>query len=248
MGTQDLMLHSPYLNTAGMLGFTPPSRWPLDLPPGAFITHPISLKPRAPAENRVVLPFAGGFLLHTGLPNPGLYAILKQYARRWARSTLPVWVHIIPSTPAEAIQMVARLEDTEGVAAVELGLPPGLTEDENLLMIEAACGELPLLISLPVDRYREAWVHQLGHYPVSGLTLSAPRGVLFRANGTPVEGRLYGPALFPQMLAAFHDLRSIGLPLIVSCGLYRRADAEAVLAAGALAVQFEGALWKGLLP
>uniref|UniRef100_A0A7C4KGA0 Dihydroorotate dehydrogenase domain-containing protein n=1 Tax=Anaerolinea thermolimosa TaxID=229919 RepID=A0A7C4KGA0_9CHLR len=247
MGTQDLMLNSPYLNAAGMLGFTPSSRWPLDLPPGAFVTHPISLKPRAPAETRAVLPFTGGFLLHTGLPNPGLHAVLKQYARRWARSTLPVWVHIMPSTPAEAAQMVARLEDTEGVAAVELGLPPGLTEEDILLMVEAACGELPLLVSLPIDRYREAWVPQLGQFPVSGLTLSAPRGVLFRADGAPVEGRLYGPAFFPQTLAAFHNLRSLGLPLIVGCGLYRRADAEAVLAAGALAVQFDGALWKGFL-
>lgn len=247
MGTQDLMLNSPYLNAAGMLGFTPPSHWPIDLPPGAFVTHPISLKPRAPAENRAVLPFAGGFLLHTGLPNPGLHAVLKKYMPRWARSPLPVWVHIIPASPAEATQMVARLEDTEGVAAVELGLPPGFTEDENLLMVEAACGELPLLVSLPIDRYLEAWVHRLGQFPISGLVLSAPRGVLFRADGTPVEGRLYSPAFFPQMLAAFHGLRPLGFPLIAGCGLYQRADAEATLAAGALAVQFDTALWKGLL-
>ncbi|GAP05556.1 MAG TPA: hypothetical protein DEQ80_04060 [Anaerolinea thermolimosa] len=248
MGIQDLMLKSPYLNAASMFGFAPPSHWPLDLPPGAFITHPISLKPRAPAENRTVLQFAGGFLLHTGLPNPGLFATLKQFARRWARSPLPVWVHIIPSSPAEAAQMVAHLENIEGVTAIELGLPPGLTDDENLRMIEAACGELPLLVSLPVDRYREAWVFQTGKSPVSGLILSAPRGVLFRTDRTLVEGRLYGPALFPQMLAAFHALRSTGLPLIVGCGLYRHADVEAVLASGALAVQFDGALWKGLLP
>lgn len=247
MGTHDLMLHSPYLNAAGMLGFTPPSRWPLDLPLGAFVTHPISLNPRGPAENRMVLPFPGGFLLHTGLPNPGLHAILKQYAPRWARSTLPVWVHIIPSSPTEATQMVKRLEDTEGVAAIELGLPPKLMEDEYLPIIEAACGELPLLVSLPIDRSFEAWVRQLGQFPVSGLTLSAPRGVSFRSDGVPVEGRLYGPALFPQMLAVFHALRSIGLPLIAGCGLYRRADAEATLTAGALAVQLDGVFWKGLL-
>ena len=68
----DLQIPSPWLNAAGMLGFAPGKPWPFDAPQGAFVTNPVSLKPRTPAGNRCLLPYPGGFLLHTGLPNPGL--------------------------------------------------------------------------------------------------------------------------------------------------------------------------------
>ena len=79
MFKQDLAFRTPLMNAAGALGFIPNRRAPFDLGClGAFVTNPISLSPRQPAENRVILPFAGGFLLHTGLPNPGLRAALTE--------------------------------------------------------------------------------------------------------------------------------------------------------------------------
>ena len=78
MFKQDLTFRTPLMNAAGMLGFIPNPRAPLDLGwLGAFVTNPVSLSPRQPAENRVMLPFAGGFLLHTGLPNPGLRVVIE---------------------------------------------------------------------------------------------------------------------------------------------------------------------------
>ena len=244
---QDLVFDSPYLNAAGSLGFAPPAAWPLPERIGAFITHPVSLARRTPASGRAALPYAGGFLLHTGLPNPGLRAVLRLYSRRWAHAQVPVWVHLIPETPDQAAQMVTRLENVEGVMAVELGVPPEAPAEDCLALAAAGLGELPLALSIPLHRVREAWIKQLPALGISALTLAAPRGALMDASGRPVIGRIYGPALFPQALAALMDLRSLGIPIIAGTGIFHRADAAALLAAGAAAVQIDAAIWKGFL-
>ena len=77
---QDLVLEKPFVNAAGMLGFAPDAHnMPFLDRLGAFITNPISRTPRKPAGNRACLPFPGGFLLHTGLPNPGINRVIRQY-------------------------------------------------------------------------------------------------------------------------------------------------------------------------
>ena len=244
---QDLVLDSPYLNAAGSLGFAPPAGWPLPERMGAFITHPVSPSRRTPAAGRAALPYPGGFILHTGLPNPGLRAVLRLYSRRWAHSQVPIWVHLIPETPDQTAQMIARLENVEGVMAIELSIPPEAPADECLALAAAALGELPLAVSVPLHRVREAWINHLPELGISALTLGAPRGVMLDAGGKPVSGRIYGPALFPQALAALMDLRPLGIPLIAGAGIFRRADAAALLAAGAAAVQIDAAVWKGFL-
>ena len=62
-----------------------------------------------------------------------------------------------------------------------------------------------------------------------------------------VEGRLYGPALFPQALAGVRGLAQAGVPVIGAGGVYSQAQAQAMLAAGALAVQLDAVLWRGNL-
>jgi len=113
------------MNAAGCLSFAPNPRGPVDLSRlGAFVTNPVSLAPRRPADSRGMLLFPGGFLLHTGMPNPGLRAVLRQEAERWSRSALPVIVHILAEAPEDVARMVERLEGVEGVTGVEIGTPP----------------------------------------------------------------------------------------------------------------------------
>src|SRR5512146_1143254 len=113
--TFDLPLDKYLLNAAGMLGFAPHPRGPVDLGLfGAFVTSPVSLTPRTPAESRCLLPFPGGFQLHTGLPNPGLRAVVQRCALRWASASLPVIVHLLAAAPSEVSQMVRRLEEVDG--------------------------------------------------------------------------------------------------------------------------------------
>jgi dihydroorotate dehydrogenase (NAD+) catalytic subunit len=246
---QELYLSSPWMNAAGILGCTLPPRWPVagvDLKTlGAFVTNPISLTPRTPATERCLIPFPGGALMHSGLPNPGISRILRKYGERWAQSSLPVWVHLIGSSPEEIQQMVRRLEGREGVMAVELGLPADIRAEAALALIEAAYGELPLIVQLPLTSVNETWVSSLVGTHVSALSLGAPRGTLLDDAGRPVSGRLYGPALFPFTLSAVQTLRKLGLPTIAGPGVYRHQDAQALLNAGALAVQLDTVLWHG---
>src|SRR5512141_2867236 len=96
MPKRDFVLRLPWMNAAGTLGFAPNPRGPVDLSRlGAFITNPVSLRSRSPAENRGLLAFPGGFLLHTGWPNPGLNAALRRWASRWAEASLPVVLHLL---------------------------------------------------------------------------------------------------------------------------------------------------------
>ena len=241
---QDLYFTSPYLNAAGTLGFRPPARWLLPEAQGALITNPISHGPRTPAAERAALPFPGGFLLHSGLPNPGLSRVLRHHAQRWAQSTIPVWVHLLAEDPSTTAQMVRRLEGLEGVMSVEIGLPTNASPEENLEIIRAAAGELPLSVCIPVTQAQEAWVSRLPQAGAAGITLVSPRATLIRSQ-KPISGRLYGPALLPLAVAAVQALRKSGLTLLAACGVYRRADAEMLLAAGAAAVQLDAVLWRG---
>jgi dihydroorotate dehydrogenase (NAD+) catalytic subunit len=247
MFRQDLSIASPWMNAAGTLGFLPPSAgvWPVSEPMGAFVTNPISLGPRTPAAERCLLAYPGGVLMHTGLPNPGLSRVLKKYAARWAKSSLPIWVHLIGSRPDEIHEMVRRLEGVEGVMAVEIGLPPDASGDPALEYVEAAFGELPLVVNLPLTAAGEPWLAELPGLGASAVSLCGPRGMLPAESGRLASGRLYGSSLLPMMIAALHALRGLGIPVIAGAGVYSRKDAESLRQAGAWAVQLDTVLWRG---
>jgi len=241
---QDLDMASPWMNAAGTAGYSPPERWNWPIPAGAWVTNPLSLGPRSPADSRAGISFPGGALIHSGLQNPGLNAVLRRNAGHWARSALPAWVHIFGHTPDEIHSMVLRLEDVEGVAAIELGIGHDYSDAEALAQVNAALGELPLVVSLPLTRSGEPWLNELPKLGASALTLTGPRGLLPGADGRLVGGRLYGPALLPHMLAAVQLLHQhFRLPVIAGAGVYRIEDGEALLKAGAWGIQIDTVLW-----
>ncbi len=240
---QSLDLSAPWLNAAGSLGYAPPARWPLDLPWGGFVTRPISRRPRSPAENRGLLPFPGGWLMHTGWPNPGVRAVLKNFGPRWARSALPVWAHLLASDPQEIYEMSRMLEGLEGLAAFQIGLPPGIQPDLAAEMIAAAGQELPAVAVVALNDCSTLMVETLARAGAAALALAPPRGALPDGQGNYLTGRLYGPALLPLVLHHLQLLRESSLPLIAACGVYSQADGEALLAAGAWAVQVDTWLW-----
>lgn len=277
MYKQDLYLSKPLLNAAGSLGFAPNPHGTLDLEPfGAFVTNPISRLPRSPAEGRTCCAYPGGFLLHTGWPNPGLRAVLRLQAPRWADAPLPIIVHLLAENPPEVAEMVRALEGLENVLAIELGIPPQASREQVAALVRAARGELPVIACLPFERAVELVQVVVQDAPgVTAISLAAPRGVLplgevaasknatrFPSGGF-VSGRLYGPAVFPLALAAVAALAApmaaakaatlvavidnppakTDLKIIAGGGVYSRADVQAMLAAGAAAVQIDSALW-----
>lgn len=242
MPKRDLYFRKPLMNSAGTLGFTPDTRLPAPWEEmGAFVTNPLSLRGRKAAANPGLLEFPGGFLLHSGLPNPGLPAALRQFRRRWQETALPVIVHLMADRPEQTRQMVHALERLDNVMAVELGFAPQLAPDIIALAVEMCRGELPLIVSLPAGRLLEQG-GRLVDLGAAAVSLAAPRGALPGKDGL-VSGRLFGRAFYPQALEVVQSAGRAGLPVIGSGGVSERAEAEAMMRAGALAVQMDAALW-----
>jgi dihydroorotate dehydrogenase (NAD+) catalytic subunit len=213
------------------------------------VTNPISLRPRLPTAQPGLIEYPGGFLLHTGLPNPGIHAVLKKYSAKWTRSELPIIVHLMADRPEETQQMVRMLESHENVMAVELGFAPLLADDIISLTLEMCIGELPLIFSLPVEQ-----VLGLGPRLVQdgaqAISVAAPRGAfspLPLGEGRVreiIHGRLFGPSLFPQTFSVVESAGKLGIPIIGAGGVWSKQNADAMLSVGALAVQVDAALWN----
>jgi len=245
MPKYELELRRPLMNAAGSLGFAPDPHAGVDLARfGAFVTNPISPARRLPARGARLVPYAGGFLMHTGYPNPGLRAALERYALRWQRSPLPIWVHLLAGHATELSSMVARLELSEGVAAIEIGLPPEVDEDQAAALTQAAVGELPVVARLPLEK-AVALAGPVWEVGAAAVSLAPPRGALAGRDATTVYGRLYGPAVFPQALAKVAEIAALGVPVIGAGGVYQRSQIDMMLDAGALAVQLDAVLWRG---
>lgn len=240
---RDLIFLTPLMNAAGTLGFSPDPRAAINWSDfGAFVTNPISLRSRTAAKNPELIEYPGGFLLHNGLPNPGLSTVLKKHARHWADTDLPIIVNLMADRPEETARMVRTLEGVENVAAVELGFAPLLATDIILLAVEMSLGEIPLIVNLPFEQVLNLGP-RLVQIGATAISLAAPRGALPKGEGI-VTGRLFGPSLFPQSLDLVRNASRLGLPIIGGCGVYSHENADAMLAAGALAVQIDTALWK----
>jgi dihydroorotate dehydrogenase len=242
---RDLYFSKPIMNAAGSLGFAPDPRAGIDLGSlGAFVTNPFSLRPRQPAAKPELIEYPGGFLLHTGLPNPGFSAGLKKYSAKWSRSDLPVIVHLMADRPEETQKMVRSLETHENVMAVELGFAPLLANDIILLTLEMCLSELPLIFSLPVEQVLSLGP-RLIQEGAQAISISTARGALplTPKPSSLTTGRLYGPSLFPRTLETVYSAARLGLPIIGGGGVWTKENAEAMLSAGALAVQVDAALW-----
>ncbi len=254
MPKRDLDFRMPLMNAAGTLGFAPDLRAlqtseffensEVSEAFGAFVTNPVSLRPRRPAAQPALIEYPGGFLLHTGLPNPGFAAVVKKHAPRWADAPLPVIVHLMADRPEETQRMVEKLESMDNVMAAELGFAPLLADDIILVAIEMCLGELPLIVCLPEEQILRIGpaVIQMG---AAAVSLAAPRGELTADDGRLTEGRLFGPSLFPRTLAVVHAAARLGLPVIGGGGVYKREQAEVLKEAGVMAVQLDAVLWRG---
>lgn len=242
-GKRESIIDPPWMNTAGALGFSDEtaSDVKLDLL-GAFVTHPISYAPRMGTRGTRLHDFPGGFLLHTGLPNPGLTAVLREHHRRWRRMPVPVIVHLIADSPAELRQMLLQLETEESVSAVELGLnthDPAMVERQLSPVVGS---ELPIIARLSASAGWPA-IEAATAAGAAAICLVPPRGAS-TVSEQPVSGRAMGPAMFPIMLEGTSAIAgALEKPLIVSGGIRNAADIGNLIRSGADAVQLDFALW-----
>jgi len=249
-----LALANPVMPAAGCFGFGAEYARLVEVEAlGAIVVGPVTTGKRTGANPPRILPVPGGVLLHTGLANPGVAAVVRRYARAWARSPAPVIVHVAGASPGEAASCCWRLANVEAVAGIELGLPDSAALDDVVAIVQAAhtTANHPLIVRLPLGN-AESLCEAVIEAGADALTVAAPpRGTAWYEPDEPpgagqfVRGRLYGPLVHPLALHALRRVAElVSAPLIGCGGIYSVQDARAFLHAGAVAVQVSGALWR----
>jgi dihydroorotate dehydrogenase len=232
---------SPWLNAAGSLGFAPDARGPVDLSRlGAFVTNPISARPRRAAAGARLANLDEGVWLHSGHPNPGFRRVLDRYRAAWGRAVLPIIPHLLADQPEDLRRMVPQLESLGNVHAIEIGIPPEAGPELARALVAAAVGERPIIARIGLDQVADiaAVAMEAG---ASAVSLGAPRV----ANPEGQAGRVYGRQVLEQALAVTRSLVAAGIPTLAAGGVFGAADGQQLLDAGALAVQIDIALWRG---
>jgi dihydroorotate dehydrogenase (NAD+) catalytic subunit len=231
-GKNTLAINNPVMSASGIVGLDGAAyRDLIDLTKiGAIVTNPVTWRPRRVARGPRVVPLPSGVLVHTGLPNPGVTAVIKEYSPRWSRSLAPIIVHVVATSPADVGRCLAALDRCEAVAGVEIGLHDQSTPDdiEQTLQVALDSTQLPLLVCVPLYNAVEA----------ARVTARDPE------SGQLVGGRVYGPWLKAQALRAVGQIvRTASVPVIGSGGIHSADDARDFLEAGAVAVQIDTVIW-----
>lgn len=213
---------------------------------GAIVVGPLTRASRGGSESPRIAEVAGGVVLDTGLQNRGLESTLRHNAELWARLPAPVIVHVAESDVRALGEIARRLSAVEGVAAIELALPPRFDAQWTRTALEQldGQGDLPVLVRLPLGRAREL-AKVTVEAGAAALVIGSPPRAAAYSGGALVQGELFGLAVFPQMLGALVEMVGLGLtvPLVASGGIHGGEQAAVALGAGAVAVQVDAVAW-----
>jgi len=250
-----LPLATPVLTASGCGGTGRELAPYLDLADlGAFTTRTVTLDPRPGSPGRRLVPTPAGVLADTGYQNPGLQGFLATELPWLAQQRVRTVVSITASSLGEYGELAGRVGNAPGVHGLEVNLDALTDPHQAGKVLHVVRREVPrgvLVLTKPrpgngvVDVAR-AVVREGADAVVVGHGL--PGLVLDPDSLAPVlgsgDGWLSGPALLPVTLRAVWDLHTElpDVPLVACGGVRTGADAVALLAAGATAVQVGTAL------
>jgi dihydroorotate dehydrogenase (NAD+) catalytic subunit len=239
-----LPLSKPVLLASGCAGYGLSYQRLLDLTVfGAIVTNPITLRSRRGTTPPRLAETKAGFILNTGQQNPGVRQVIQQYSPGWTRLKMPVIAHLPADEPDDLRRTAGALAGTGKIAAIELGVPFGTTARDLegwVTAVREAC-LLPLLVKLPL----ETAIDLAGFaktFAVDALVIGAPPlgAALSPLTGKIVNGYLFGPALYNLVLHRLQIISElVDLPLVAAGGIHSQSEAQALLQAGAAAVQLD---------
>lgn len=248
-GKYTLTVSTPVMPASGTFGFGDVYRNMVNFDKlGAIVTNPVTYAPWSPASGTRVVQVDAGVLMHTGLPNPGLSKILRQYEGQWGSLPVPLIVHLVGTNDEEVRKSASRLDEVESVAAIELGLYDDISGDDAEALVKAAVQrtDKPVLVRLP---FHDAPF-------IAGIVADAGAGALVVAapprgtardplTGRLVSGRIYGPVIKPMALRMVGQIaRQLpDIPVIGAGGIHSTFDARDFIEAGAKAVQVDSVTW-----
>ena len=121
--TQSLHLKNPVLTASGTFGYGMEFAPYGDLTSlGGIIVKGLSLLPRDGNPCPRIVETTAGMLNAVGLQNDGVEAFCKEKLPRLPWQHLPVIANLYATSPAEFGELAARLNEEEGVAALEVNV------------------------------------------------------------------------------------------------------------------------------
>ena len=224
---------------------------------GGMVTKTITPEPRTGNPPPRVVETPAGMLNSIGLQNPGLEAFLADKWPYLAHLDTRVIVNIAAPTAGLHGEMASRLEEAEGIAAIEVNISSPNMKDGGMLfgcsptasaqVIAAvrASTDLPVIAKLTPNvtdiaaiarAVADAGADGLSMInTLLGMAVDLPARRPFLAN---VTGGLSGPAIKPVALALVHKVsQAVDLPIMGLGGISKATDALEFIVAGATAVQ-----------
>ena len=253
-----LKLSNPVLTASGTSGYG------LDLLPhfeisrlGGIVSKSLSLRPREGNRPQRLAETPAGMLNSIGLQNIGVEAFISDKLPQLRRHDVAIIANIFGETESEFSELARRLDDTEGISALELniscpnterggiefGIDPHATSCVTAAVVMST--RLPVIVKLSpnvtdITVLARAAV-DAGARILSlvntfmGMAIDVERRRPVLSSGS---GGLSGPAIRPLAVHMLHRVsRAVRVPLIGIGGIRSGTDAIEFILAGATAVQ-----------
>jgi dihydroorotate dehydrogenase (NAD+) catalytic subunit len=224
---------------------------------GGMVSKGIFLRPREGTPPPRIAETPSGMLNAIGLQGPGVEALIRDYAPKWAEWDFPVFVNINGETAAEYAELAARLDGVPGVAGFEINISCPNVEQGGLYF-----GNDPRAASAVTEAVRKrtrlpVWVKLTPMVTDIGVIARAVEAAgadalcavntfvgmsidlnAYRPRLSFRTGGLSGPAIRPLAVHLAHQAaRAVRIPVIGVGGISRAEDALEFLVAGCAAVQ-----------
>ena len=253
-----LILANPVMTASGTFSFGLEEAHGLDVQElGAIVTKTVTLHPRAGSPQPRTAETPAGMLNAIGLQNPGVDAVVRKMAPRWARWQAPVIVSILGATVEEYGELAERLEGVAGVSALEVnisspnarrgGMEFGQDPQAAAAVTEAVARHttLPVIVKLTpnvTDIVAVARaVVEAGADALCLINTLQAMAIDVRSRRPAIASGfagLSGPAIKPVALRMVYQVAdAVDVPVIGCGGITSGLDAVEFLLAGATAVQ-----------
>ena len=243
-----LPLAGPVMLAAGSIGYGEARHRELETARfGGVVVGPFTRRSRGGSQPPRMAETVGGFVRNVGLQNRGVSAAVRRYGQLWPRLGCPVIAQVADSEYGDAAETVERLSAVDGIEGFELLCEPDASEKELSRLLEVVLLEtdLPVLVKLPLARAAALAPAAVGAGAAGVVVGSPPIGAGVRPDGQTVSGEMFGPGVFPVMLAALLAVKALALAgsLIACGGVHTRQQARDCLQAGADALQLDSLVW-----
>ena len=253
-----LKLRNPVMPASGTFGYGEEYVPYLDLNGlGAIVTKGLSLQPKAGNKTPRICETVSGMLNAIGLQNVGIDVFIKHKMPFLNQIDSPVIVNFFGNTQEEYGEVAARLDDVEGVAALEMNIScPNVKHGGIVFGTEAKAAhdvislvrkrtKKPLIVKLTPNvtdiRVTAQAAEDAGADALSLINTLTGMSVDVKTRKPALAntiGGLSGPAVRPIAVRLVHQVvQTVKVPVIGVGGITCARDALEFLIVGAKAVQ-----------